>query len=259
MSNPQRAIIESVQSGIRWTNVMSASKTFARIANQSFSVWPKYHDPDDPVHFIKVTLTDKYPKASYWLDGPSDVAYSAILTSYTWGNDSVKLEAVSPFFGERLPLFASTFPLMSSDAAPCEAYSQIEDVLDQSVVSKQEVTIDWQLQRHYYGGFKLDLPGDYYYTSSLAFQYLIGRNVQSDPIPAQHVYLTGDSVSFLGGWIEGAMMSAINAVTVILHRCVLAPRSSALLKDEAMPFHKYQHIGGSVLQQEHDAEAALAQ
>jgi tryptophan 2-monooxygenase len=247
---------------MRWTNMMSASKTFKKVPTQSLSAWPTYDYPAEPRHAIAVTLTDKYPRASYWLKNPTS-QHSAVLTSYTWGNDSVKLEAVDAVWLHRQRMLASVFPLMSSESASVDAYTVVQGVLDQGTERELQATIDWQSQKGFHGGFKLDQPGDYYYTSSLAFHYRIADNVATT-IPAQLVYLTGCSISFLGGWIEGAMMSGINVATAILHRCLdgLNPnlRSAPLLRADAMPFHTYQEIGAgaTVPPPAQQAEPALA-
>lgn len=255
----QRKVIASVQAGMRWTHMMSASKTFQKVPTQDLSTWPKYEYPEEPEHAIEVTLTDKYPRASYWLKNSAS-QFSAVLTSYTWGNDSVKLEAVHAPWLPRQQMLASAFPLMSSETSSYDAYSVVEGALDRSSGPNSEVTIDWQSRKGFYGGFKLDQPGDYYYTSSLAFHYRIADDVNST-IPAQLVYLTGDSISFFGGWIEGAMMSGINAATAILRRCQFPSlRSAPLMSASAMPFHKYQQIGArtSMPAQEQLAEPVLA-
>lgn len=251
-SRRQRHVIESVQAGLRWTNVMSSSKTFVRIPQTAIdsTSWPSYNYPADPTrHRIEVTLTDKNPRACYWLPATTGKSYAAVLVSYTWGNDSNKLEALSG--KERGDAFVNAIDEMSSIEAFRKPYEWVAMNLGES--NAGSVMIDWQSQQYHYGAFKLDQPGDYYYTSSLAFHYLMEPKPDEECNPASMVFLTGDSVSFLGGWIEGAMMSGINAATAILHSVGEHPRSATLLAEWAMPFHFYRHIGGGAATQDPQA------
>jgi hypothetical protein len=221
--------------------MMSASKTFTRIPSESFmpGKWPQYVTPNQPTASVGVTLTDKYPRGAYWLRSSEE--YSGVLVSYAWGNDSTKMEAVSQSL-YRNDMLATAFTRMTSDVAMAAAYRHVRDAL---AASAYTVTIDWQEKVGMFGAFKLDYPGDYYHTSSLAFHYTIANATDEPVVPAQVVYLAGCSISFLGGWIEGAAMSGINAATAIL-KFVNAPnkipvRSISLL--ETPPFHVYRHIG----------------
>ncbi len=234
-------MIESVQAAIRRPNMMSASKTFVRIPSETFmpGKWPQYVTPNQPTASVAVTLTDKYPRGAYWLK--SSTAYSGVLLSYAWGNDSTKMEAISDPF-ERKGMLAAAFTRMTSDVAMTSAYKHVHDALTASTFT---ATLDWQERVGMFGGFKLDYPGDYYHTSSLAFHYTIANATDKPVVPAQVVYLAGCSISFNGGWIEGAAMSGINVATAIL-KFVAAPykrqvRSIALL--DPPPFHVYGPIG----------------
>lgn len=58
------------------------------------------------------------------------------------------------------------------------------------------------------GGFKLDGTGDHH-QSNLCFRY---HTHALNPRLGNRFFLASDSYSHLGGWLEGAFMSAINAV-----------------------------------------------
>ena len=252
------AIVESVQAGIRRPNMMSASKTFTRILSEDyFEFWPRYEIPGGIHAPVQVTLTDKYPRGAYWLhpQKPAD-EYVGVLVSYTWGNDSTKMEAISNP-AARNEILAKSFAKMSSQPNAA-AYYGVSNALATSTAT---ITMDWQEEKGAFGGFKLDYPGDYYYTCSNAFHYTVAGMTTTPVVPAQVVYMTGCSVSFLGGWIEGAAISAINAATAILKFVSVQTgspvRSVAVLCTPplTLPFHKYQRIGPELLGD--DADQAL--
>ena len=233
-----KPMIESVQAAIKRTNMMSASKTFTSIPSKSFEPgsWPQYYAPDAPIKPILVTLTDKYPRQAYWLKSKNE--NSTVLVSYAWGNDSTKMEAIR-YGDERNAMLATAFAQMTSNADAAAEYSNVRDILAASMFT---VTVDWQRREGIFGAFKLDYPGDYYHTASLAFHYTIANATDKPVVPAQLVYLAGCSISFLGGWIEGAAMSAINAATAILKfESNASVRSKDLLSQTG--FHQYRRIG----------------
>lgn len=62
------------------------------------------------------------------------------------------------------------------------------------------------------GGFKLDSTGDHH-QSNLCFRY---HTHARNPELGNRFFLASDSYSHLGGWLEGAFMSAINAVSGLI-------------------------------------------
>ncbi len=69
------------------------------------------------------------------------------------------------------------------------------------------VFIDWMSQADYHGAFKLNLPKQDRYLQRLYSDFLNAGSVGDT-----YVYLAGDDVSFMGGWSEDAIETAINAV-----------------------------------------------
>ena len=66
------------------------------------------------------------------------------------------------------------------------------------------------------GAFKVDKPGDNYFSSSLFYHYQLAH--PTNWYQGTDFFLSGDSVGHLGGWVEGAAMSAINAVVGVCSR-----------------------------------------
>ena len=68
--------------------------------------------------------------------------------------------------------------------------------------------MSWENEPHYLGAFKMNLPGQYEYQRRIFSQFMQGVE---DNAPYGFI-LAGDDVSWTGGWAEGAVTTAINAV-----------------------------------------------
>ena len=73
------------------------------------------------------------------------------------------------------------------------------------------IEYNWEEQPFHLGAFKMNLPGQYEYQRRIFSQFMTGV-AQGDP---DGFVLAGDDVSWTGGWAEGAVSSAINAVNKI--------------------------------------------
>lgn len=74
--------------------------------------------------------------------------------------------------------------------------------------------IDWVSEPLYHGGFQLPQPGQEPLIKSAYYQYLTVNQPELDT----GLYLSGDSFSWQGGWIEGAMRTGINAACAAASR-----------------------------------------
>jgi phenylalanine 2-monooxygenase len=86
-------------------------------------------------------------------------------------------------------------------------------------VPTDRVSWDWSTYTTA-GGFKLDMTGDHN-QSDLCFRYYTHAQYNNPQRPAaerldSRVFLASCSYSHLGGWLQGAFMSAINAVAGIV-------------------------------------------
>jgi hypothetical protein len=113
------------------------------------------------------------------------------------------------------------------------------------------IEVTWNLMPGYGGGFKLDKPEDNYFTNSLFYHYQLAGTFGPGNAGTR-VFFAGDSVGHLGGWVEGAAMSAINAVVGV---CSMVAHSGAslefrdasvqfLLDPASNLFHQYKFLGG---------------
>jgi tryptophan 2-monooxygenase len=92
----------------------------------------------------------------------------------------------------------------------CKPFADALPSLDDA----QLVNIDWEATADYYGAFKLQYPGQDSYAQAAFFQFQSVLDSDSD----RGVYLAGDSVSWAGGWTEGALHTGLNAACAVIQR-----------------------------------------
>lgn len=176
---------------------MNSSKMFIRTATKFWKA-----DPTIPQNI----QMDELPRGVYALDYPQ-TENGVILISYTWGEDSSKLLGLAK--EERFALFkraiAQVSPEFAAHLVP---------------VNGEILNIDWQATDYHHGAFKLQYPGQEQNSHDLYYQFLSVLNQATD----RGVYLAGDSVSWSGGWIEGALQTGLNTA------CAAAKRIGACLK-----------------------------
>ncbi len=136
---------------------------------------------------------------------PNIKGKGVILISYVWGDDSSKLLALNE--AERFQQFLSTIKAINPLFA---------ELLAEQVETTQ--IIDWENTTNYYGAFKLNYPGQEQDNHAGFFQY------QSEN---EGVFLAGDSISWAGGWLEGAMPTGVNAA------CAVASYVGATVADDS--------------------------
>jgi tryptophan 2-monooxygenase len=178
-----------VRRAIRDSYMVSSSKTFI-LTKDKF--WKKNKLP-------RCFITDELIKASYFIDLPG-IEEGVICLSYTWGMDSIKLMAVDP--QDLLIIFLRTF----AKADP----NIVKHLLP---LNNQVININWVKEKYQNGAFKLLPPGYDKLQEALYFQF------QSVLTPEDKgVYLAGDGISWQGGWIEGALTTALNSVFAVAKR-----------------------------------------
>jgi tryptophan 2-monooxygenase len=203
-------LTQPVKRALRNVHLMSSSKMFIRTETK---FWLDEHGA--PRADIPQNIqTDELPRGVYVLDYPQ-TANGVVLISYTWGDDSVKLTALAPqerfevlkqAIAKASPRFAEYLvPMMR----PGKDGNPEPDILN----------IDWDEEENYFGAFKLQYPGQEPDAHAAYYQYLSVLDPQTD----RGVYLAGDSVSWSGGWTEGAFQTGINAA------CAAAKRIGASL------------------------------
>ena len=189
--NHEAILNNDANSGVRQLHLMNSSKLFVLTKT-------KFWDSKNHQHLPKNIQTDGLVKGLYCLDYP-DTNHGVILVSYTWGDDSTKYIAIKDPT-ERLDLLIDSLKPFVPD---------FTNILKDEVMKEYTKLIDWQDKQNFYGAFKLNYPGQDFYNQSLYYQFSLSNN---------GVYLAGDSISWSGGWIEGALQTGMNAAAAVLHQ-----------------------------------------
>jgi hypothetical protein len=209
-------------------------------------LWPEGADKSKILCF----LTDGVARATYALPPlPAGQKVTDMLASYAWGTDALKLQSMT--LPERQRFIAECY---ASGLQPGGGGGQAVTlgVASAFAAAKRPKEVVWNQQPFVNGGFKLDKPEDNYFAASLFYHYqLAGKEAGLGPAD---VFFSGDTVGHLGGWIEGAAMSAVNAATAVCARIaatepgMLTVRGqfAQLLKGGIVRFHQYQTMDGSV-------------
>ncbi|QWF78528.1 flavin monoamine oxidase family protein [Amycolatopsis sp. CA-230715] len=176
------------------THYMGSSKLFV-ITDRPF--WLDA-DPHTGRDVLSMTLTDRLPRSVYLFDdGPNRPGVMCL--SYTWNDDSLKLAALST--KERLDVILASL-------------AQIYPGVDiRSHIIGTPITVTWETEPYFQGAFKANLPGQYRYQRRLFTHFM------QDELP-QHqrgLFLAGDDISWTGGFAEGAVTTALNAVWGVLN------------------------------------------
>lgn len=176
---------------VRNLSMMNSSKLFIRTKDKFWK-----HDKTMPQNI----QTDELPRGIYCIDYPQ-TKNGVVLISYTWGDDSTRLVGCPPAarFKVFKDIIARIHPGFAAQLVP---------------VDGEVIAIDWEATDHYFGAFKLDQPGQSPDVQEAYYQFLDVLTPASDT----GIYLAGDSVSWAGGWTEGALHTGLNAAAAAAKR-----------------------------------------
>ncbi|UVL56000.1 flavin monoamine oxidase family protein [Pseudomonas sp. B21-035] len=188
---------------VMYTHYMQSAKVFAA-TREPF--WTQ-RGPDGK-QLMSITLSDRLTRGTYLVDysrNPGAYKGSGVFLSYTWNDDSLK------FLGDRqgdLPQHGELCTALLDQVYPGL------DLASHFPAADPFVEINWENEPFYLGAFKMNLPGQYEYQRLLFSQFKEG----SDGSAVDGFILAGDDVSWTGGWAEGAVTTALNAVDKLATR-----------------------------------------
>nr|WP_314530315.1 FAD-dependent oxidoreductase [uncultured Pseudomonas sp.] len=184
---------------VMYTHYMQSAKIFAQTKR------PFWTDVEaDFQHKMSVTLSDRITRGTYLLDysqSPGPYRGSGMFLSYTWNDDSLK------FLGDRSAPLPSHVQVCTSLLDSVYAPHQL-NLAAEFGMTNPFVEINWEEQPFFLCAFKMNLPGQYEYQRLLFSQFMNGV---STPYLDRFI-LAGDDVSWTGGWAEGGVTTALNAV-----------------------------------------------
>ncbi|GAA2100869.1 NAD(P)/FAD-dependent oxidoreductase [Streptomyces albiaxialis] len=171
------------------THYMGSSKVFV-LTDRPF--WLDT-DPDTGQMAMGMTLTDRMPRSVY-LFGSDPGRPGVMCLSYTWNDDSLKFATLSA--EQRVEILLAKLG---------EIYPGVDI---RSHLISEPLTITWETEPRFMGAFKANLPGHYRYQRRLFSHFM------QDDLDPRHrgFFLCGDDVSWTGGFAEGAVTTALNAV-----------------------------------------------
>jgi lysine 2-monooxygenase len=206
LTAPKRMLLSSIDcdrrllSAAHWTAIerlhyMASSKLFV-LTDRPF--WLDL-DPKTGRELMGMTLTDRMPRSVYLFDNGSGQP-GVICLSYTWNDDSHKV---------------ATLPTAERLAAVLGALRHVyPDVDIESHIMSSPLAVSWETEPHFMGAFKANLPGHYRYQRRLFTHFMQDRL----PCHQRGLVLAGDDVSWTGGFAEGAVTTALNAVWAVIHQ-----------------------------------------
>lgn len=184
---------------VMYTHYMQSAKIFAATTR------PFWTDVEaDGQYKMSVTLSDRITRGTYLLDygqGAGPRKGSGMFLSYTWNDDSLK------FLGDRSTTLPSDVQVCTTLLDSVYAPHQL-DLAAEFGMTDPFVEINWEEQPFFLCAFKMNLPGQYEYQRLLFSQFMNGVSSGSP----DGFILAGDDVSWTGGWAEGAVTTALNAV-----------------------------------------------
>lgn len=184
---------------VMYTHYMQSAKIFAQTKR------PFWTDVEaDFQHKMSVTLSDRITRGTYLLDysqSPGPYRGSGMFLSYTWNDDSLK------FLGDRSAPLPSHVQVCTSLLDSVYAPRQL-NLAAEFGMTNPFVEINWEEQPFFLCAFKMNLPGQYEYQRLLFSQFMNGVSTPN----LDRFILAGDDVSWTGGWAEGGVTTALNAV-----------------------------------------------
>jgi monoamine oxidase len=181
---------DEIWSAIQNIHMVRSGKIFIRTKDAFWKNKP-------PESTINCTITDEAIRGAYLFDF-DNTSSGVICMSYTWEDSATKFHA------------------MNEDERVEKCISILKNIYGKDYISNQfveSISFFWEHEKGYHGAFKLNYPGQY------DDQLLLFRQPVL-PSPELHngVFLAGETTSWAGGWIEGAIHSGIDASMAVIRR-----------------------------------------
>lgn len=196
------------------TRYMQSAKTFVMV-DRPF--W-KDKDPATGRDRMSMTLTDRLTRGTYLFDLGDDKP-GVICLSYAWMSDAMKM----------LPLDVDQRVRLALDSL-----QKIYPTLDlKGHIIGDPITVSWEADRNFLGAFKGALPGHYRYNHRMYCHFM------QDKLPPQErgLFIAGDDVGWIPGWVEGATQTALNAVWGIVRHL-----GGETFKDNPGPGDRFEEL-----------------
>ncbi len=176
------------------TRYMQSAKTFVMV-DRPF--WKDKH-PKTGRDLMSMTLTDRLTRGTYLFDLGEDKP-GVICLSYAWMSDALKM----------LPL-----PVEKRVQLALDSLAKIYPDLDiRKHIIGDPITVSWEDDPNFLGAFKGALPGHYRYNHRM-YCHFMQRDM---PAAECGMFLAGDDIGWIPGWVEGAVQTSLNSVWGIVN------------------------------------------
>ena len=152
---------------------------------------------------VRCITTDTAMANFYTLDYNDADTEAVCLMNYVWEDLSEKAESIGDL-NERYQRF-------KRDLSQIDDIDYILEAMPNTVNDSNAVLIDWQLQKYYNGAFALTHATQEDYLSQLYYSFM---NMETN---TAKIYFAGDSYSWIGGWVEGALQTGLNTFASIVN------------------------------------------
>ncbi|MEM8622380.1 MAG: NAD(P)/FAD-dependent oxidoreductase [Pseudomonadota bacterium] len=190
----ERLIPNKLWMALDRTRYMQSAKTFVMVDR------PFWRDRGaDGRDAMSMTLTDRLTRGTYLFETAPDEP-GVICLSYTWMTDALKM----------LPL-----PVERRVELALDALGKVYPGLDiTGHIVGDPITVSWEADPNFLGAFKGALPGHYRYNHRMFGHFM------QDALPPDErgFFIAGDDVSFIPGWVEGAVQTGLNAMWGVMHQ-----------------------------------------
>ncbi|MCP3804689.1 FAD-dependent oxidoreductase [Allokutzneria sp. A3M-2-11 16] len=185
---------QELWTAVERTHYMGSSKLFV-LTDRPF--W-RDRDPKTGRDVMSMTLTDRLPRGVYLFDDGPDKP-GVMCLSYTWNDDSLKVATLTA--EERLDVILASLKQIYPDV----------DI--RSHIIAPPVTITWETEPYFMGAFKSSLPGHYRYQRELFTHFM------QEEFAEEHrgFFMAGDDISWVAGFAENAVTTALNAVWGVIN------------------------------------------
>jgi len=185
----ERLFSQKVWMALDRTRYMQSAKTFVMV-DRPF--W-KDKDPVTGRDTLSMTLTDRLTRGTYLFDLGDDRP-GVICLSYSWMSDALKM----------LPL-----PVDKRVHLALDTLRKIYPTVDiRKHIIGDPITVSWEDDPNFLGAFKGALPGHYRYNHRMYCHFM------QDALPPEQrgIFMAGDDIGWIPGWVEGAVQTSLNAV-----------------------------------------------
>ncbi|KAI9625833.1 hypothetical protein H4Q26_016081 [Puccinia striiformis f. sp. tritici PST-130] len=196
-SYSNKILSKAASTAVNNISMISSTKVFARVK--------KFWNEENKENYPRVILSDTKASQLYTLDY-GHPEYGMVLLTYAWGDLSDQIMTVKDD--------KELYRILKNQIHEIMRNSEFADYAEQlAPVEENDIrVVHWQLDPTTLGAFALAMPGQ---ARMIADAFYDFKSLSEDK-DHSGVLLNGDSITFEGGWVEGALRTAMNVTSAIM-------------------------------------------